>query len=202
LNTTADITAVLDHFNMHTFYLCGHDWGAFFAWALACFLPDRVKKLVAISVGHPTTFGSAGWEQKEKSWYMLWFQFPGVVEAAFGANDWELFREFCRNHPDTDERISLLSRPGALTASLNIYRANIDPATFANREGTPLPTVSCPTIGIWSSGDAMLTEAQMIDSSKFVTGEWNYVRLEGGTHWVPTDHADELNKILLDFFVD
>jgi pimeloyl-ACP methyl ester carboxylesterase len=202
LHSTADLTAVLDHFGMHAFYLCGHDWGAFFAWAIACFLPDRVKKLVAISVGHPTSFSSAGWEQKEKSWYMLWFQFPGVAETAFRANDWRTFRDFCRNHPDTDERIALLSRPGALTASLGIYRANIDPAAFGSNEGMALPTVSCPTIGVWSSGDAMLTEDQMKNSEQFVTGPWRYVRLEGGTHWVPTDHADELNKLLVEFFVD
>jgi pimeloyl-ACP methyl ester carboxylesterase len=202
LNSAADLSCVLEDFGMHTYYLCGHDWGAFFAWAMAGFMPERVKKLVAISLGHPTAFTSAGWEQKEKSWYMLWFQFAGVAEAAFSANSWAAFRDFCRDHPDTDERIALLSRPGALSSSLNIYRANIDPAAFGSNDGMPLPSVTCPTIGVWSSGDAMLTEAQMLNSAQFVDNDWKYVRLEGGTHWVPTDHADELNKILIDFFVD
>jgi pimeloyl-ACP methyl ester carboxylesterase len=200
LATVGDITGLLDHLGISTFQLAGHDWGSFFAWAIACFMPERVQRLVAISVGHPTAFGQAGWEQKEKSWYMLWFQFPGVAEAAFRANDWKWFREFCRDHPDTDRRIALLSEPGALSASINIYRANITPEGFGSNDGMALPHVQCPTIGVWSSGDPMLTEAQMENSDAFVDGEWRYVRFEGGTHWIPTDHATELNELLLDFF--
>jgi pimeloyl-ACP methyl ester carboxylesterase len=33
----------------------GHDWGAAVAWALAAFVPDRIERLVAMSVGHPAT---------------------------------------------------------------------------------------------------------------------------------------------------
>jgi hypothetical protein len=36
--------------------------------------PERVDRLVAMSVGHPAS--SATLEQREKSWYMLLFQFP------------------------------------------------------------------------------------------------------------------------------
>ena len=31
------------------------------------FAPDRVDHLVALSVGHPTAFGGAGFDQREKS---------------------------------------------------------------------------------------------------------------------------------------
>src|SRR6202012_1437958 len=34
----------------------GPDWGAAVAWALAAFVPDTVDPLVALSVGHPSTF--------------------------------------------------------------------------------------------------------------------------------------------------
>ena len=35
------------------FSLVGHDWGAALAWRMASALPQRVRRLVAISVGHP-----------------------------------------------------------------------------------------------------------------------------------------------------
>ncbi len=35
------------------FSLVGHDWGAALAWRMASALPRRVRRLVAISVGHP-----------------------------------------------------------------------------------------------------------------------------------------------------
>ena len=58
----------------------GHDWGAALAWALASLVPDRVDHLAVLSVGHPSSFDGAGYEQREKSWYMLLFQFEGVAE--------------------------------------------------------------------------------------------------------------------------
>lgn len=199
LTTIADITGVLEHFGITAFQVVGHDWGAFFAWALACFLPERVQRLAVLSVGHPTAFGAAGWEQKEKSWYMLWFQFPGVAESVFPADNWSRFRAFSRNGGGIDERIADLERPGALTASLAIYRANIDPASFGAAEGLELPKVACPTFAMWSSGDHFLTEQQMTNSAAFVTGTWEYVRLEGGSHWIPIDHAEECSTALLGF---
>lgn len=36
-----------------SFYLVGHDWGSALAWRIAATVPTRIKRLVAISVGHP-----------------------------------------------------------------------------------------------------------------------------------------------------
>jgi len=58
--------------------------------------------------------------------------------------------------------------------------------------------ISCPTMGVWSTGDQFLTEAQMTRSEQFVTGPWRYERL-GCDHWVPVHAADELGHLLLDF---
>ena len=33
------------------------------AWAAAAFTPERVDHLAALSVGHPRSFGDAGYEQ-------------------------------------------------------------------------------------------------------------------------------------------
>ena len=78
-------------------------------------------------------------EQKEKSAYMLFFRKPGVEEE-IQRDDWKWFRTWLRNAPDTARYIDRLSRPGALTAGLNWYRAsNARPAGSA-----PLVVVSCP----------------------------------------------------------
>ena len=100
----------------------GHDWGAALAWLVATFVPERVERLAVVSVGHPKSFSAAGFLQKQLSWYMLWFQFPGVAERELAANDWELFRNWAhggaaRGSDDYMERqIADLSRPGRLSA--------------------------------------------------------------------------------------
>ena len=77
-------------------HVVGHDWGAALAWAFGSLLPDRVDHLVALSVGHPGSFVSAGYEQREKSWYMLLFQFEGVAEQWLSNDDWANLRALGR----------------------------------------------------------------------------------------------------------
>ena len=35
------------------FIIIGHDWGAALAWSMAFAMPERVEKLVVLSVGYP-----------------------------------------------------------------------------------------------------------------------------------------------------
>jgi pimeloyl-ACP methyl ester carboxylesterase len=204
----SDVVAVMDEFQIERAAVVGHDWGAVLAWLVATFLPDRVERLVCVSVGHPQAFSGAGFVQKQLSWYMLWFQFPGVAESAFVADDWQLFCNWAHNgaargSDDYMERqIADLSRPGRLSAGFNWYRANISPETFAgDGRGVALPPVACPTMGVWSSGDMALSEVQMTDSRKYVSGPWRYERIEVASHWIPVYASDELNALLEEFLV-
>jgi pimeloyl-ACP methyl ester carboxylesterase len=203
----ADVVALLDVLHVDRAAVVGHDWGAALAWAMTRFVPDRVTRLVVVSVGHPLAGAAAGLAQRQRSWYMLWFQFPGVAERVLPENDWAFFRQWAwkdarpGEDPDADRQVADLSRPGALTAGLNWYRANIDPATFVVSDPTRIsvPPVACPTMGVWSSGDFALTETQMTGSQRFVTGPWRYERLDGIDHWVPVHAPERLNELLVDF---
>ena len=62
-----------------------------------------------------------------------------------------------------------------------------------------MPAVQAPTLGIFSTGDNYLTEEAMVRSSEHVTGPWRYERLEGVSHWIPTEAPDWLNRQLLGF---
>jgi pimeloyl-ACP methyl ester carboxylesterase len=176
----------------------GHDWGAAVAWALGAFAPERVERLVVLSVGHPGALSEPPVEQREKSWYMLLFQFEDVAETMLQRNDWRLLREWLRGNGDVDRYLADLSRPGALTAALNWYRANAAPARQL-RERSEFPPVTVPTLGIWSSGDDYLLEAPLARSGEQVEAEWRYERIEGASHWMQVDAPDRLNTLLLDF---
>ncbi|MBV8952280.1 MAG: alpha/beta fold hydrolase [Actinobacteria bacterium] len=194
-----DVLGVLDHFGIERAHVVGHDWGAALTWAIASLAPDRVDHVVALSVGNPLAFRAVGIPQLEKSWYMLLFQFRDVAEHWLSADGWANMREWAR-HPDMDTVIADLERDGSLTPGLNYYRANVPPASLV---GPPmdLPPVAAPTMGVWSSGDFALTEAQMRDSGKYVSGPWRYERVDGPGHWVQLEAPDEVNRLLLDFLV-
>ncbi len=192
-----DVVSVLDGLGVERADVVGHDWGAAVAWALAARAPQRVRRLVVISVGHPAVRRRLGIEQWEKSWYMLLFQFP-EAEALLAADDWKLLRELLRGDGDMDRYVEDLARPGALTAALNWYRANLAPR-LQLAPPPALPPVHAPTLGIWSTGDHYLVEDHVRLSQQFVAGPWRYERLEGASHWVPLDAPDRLNQLLLEF---
>jgi pimeloyl-ACP methyl ester carboxylesterase len=193
-----DALGLLDSLGVARAHVVCHDWGAALGWGLAMFAPERVDRFVAFSVGHFGSFFDAGLEQREKSWYMLYFQYEGIAEEALRADDWKLFRDWTRNHSEAPHWIADLSRPGALTAALNWYRANVNPAR-PGLAGMEFPPVKAPTLGVWSSGDAYLTEPQMTASKKFVTGDWRYERIEGASHWLMLDQPERVTKLLVEW---
>jgi pimeloyl-ACP methyl ester carboxylesterase len=194
-NVVADVTALLDQLGIETAHIVGHDWGAAVAWLTAIGYPARVRKLTAISVPHllarPTL------RQYEMAWYQLFFQFADVAEATIQYDDWAWLRKFSRGAGDVEQAIADLSRPGALTASLNWYRANLAPRA----PGPPpeLPPVVVPTLGIWSTGDHYLDGERMKNSAAFIQGPWRYEEIPDASHWVPLDAPDRLNELLLDW---
>jgi pimeloyl-ACP methyl ester carboxylesterase len=192
-----DVLAVMNDAGVERAHVVGHDWGAAIAWALGARAADRVDHLVVLSVGHPATTRAHGFEQHEKSWYMLLFQFAGIAEEWLSANGWANFRAWSR-HPDAEAVIAELDANGSLTPALNYYRANLPPQVWV-LPGRTLPPVHASTMGVWSSGDIALTERQMTDSAQNVAGRWRYERVDGPGHWMQLEAPDEVNRLLIDF---
>jgi pimeloyl-ACP methyl ester carboxylesterase len=193
-----DVIAILDAVELERAHVIGHDWGAAVAWVVAGLHPRRVDRLVAMSVGHPNTQRMPSVEQREKSWYMLWFQFEGLAEELLPRDGWRLLHEWTRGNGDVERYVRELERPGALRAGLNWYRANLSPL----RELQPrreFPQIRAPTMGMWSSGDDYLLEGPVKRSGEHVTGGWRYERIDDASHWLQLDAPDRVNELLLDF---
>src|SRR4051794_2802250 len=183
--SVADMLAILDALDIERAHVVGHDWGAGVAWSLALMAPERVDRLAVLSVGHPAAYGARTLADREKAWYMLLFQFP-EAEELLRRDDWALLREWAATHPDLEQVIEDLARPGALTAGLNWYRAGVHP----RGELAPprsLPPVQADTLGVWSDGDAFLLERGMRESGAHVAGRWRYERIAGAGHWMQLD---------------
>lgn len=202
----ADVVGIADDAGRETAAVVGHDWGAEVAWWTALAYPDRVSRLGALNVPHPTAMREAlrdSWSQRRKSWYMAFFQLPRLPEyvlrrrgyagleatmtdtsdpGTFDGRDFERYREAWR-------------RPGALTASLNWYRA-----VGRERPHPPRERVSPPTLVCWGERDAFL-DRSLADASAARCDDATLVTLDA-THWVhherPERVADELLGLLAD----
>src|SRR5262249_13552456 len=123
--SAADMGAVLGAAGASAAHVVGHDWGGAVAWANALFLPGRGRTLTGTTTPHLGAPDTP--RQREMAWYTLFFQFPEVSEAQLKHDDWAMLRELSPGYKDVDRAIASLSRPGALTPTLNWYRANLAP---------------------------------------------------------------------------
>jgi pimeloyl-ACP methyl ester carboxylesterase len=128
---------------------------------------------------------------------MLLFQFTGIAEQWLSQDDFRNFREWAR-HPDHDSVVGRLREPGALTASLGLYRAILPPESLL-APPADLPPIRAATMGLWSAGDVAVTEEAMTGSAAFVSGPWRYERVEGAGHWLQLDAPAQVNRLLPDF---
>jgi len=196
----ADVTGIMDALGIERAHVVGHDWGAAVAWFVGMLAPNRVDHLVAISVGAPGAAGLPVLEALQKGWYRILFQFEGVAEDLVQRNDWYLMRTLLQGGGEGFDAYAVtLSEPGALTAALNWYRANVPVERLVGGAGLKLPPVSAPTMGVFGTADLYLTEDAMVSSRSKVTGPWRYERLEGAGHFIPLEEPDRLNALLLDF---
>lgn len=194
-----DIRGILRTLGIPRVFVVGHDWGAALAWMFAITQPQKVDRLVAISVGHPASFFRPTLRQMQLSWYTLLFQFPGIAEALLPRDDWSFLKGWSGGTGDLERYQEDLARPGALTAGLNWYRANLHPQRLVD-PAPEFPLIDRPVMGIWGAHDLALSEETMTGSEKYVGGPWRYERFDDAAHWIPLEQPDRLNNLLLEFF--
>ena len=178
-----------------TAVVVGHDWGAIVAWIAAMRHPGRVGRLAILNVPHPARFPdvllSPG--QLLRSSYVLFFQLPGLPEEVIRAGDFALLRSALRRDPvragaftaeDIERYVRAMARPGALTATLNYYRA-----LLRNPKGTRalLKRVEAPVLVIWGERDRFLNRGLAEPPRLWVPNLLRVERLPDASHWVAED---------------
>jgi epoxide hydrolase 4 len=210
-----DVVGLIRCFGKNTAAIVAHDWGAGVAWTLAQRHPEVVSRLVAMQVPPP-----AAWRtnftlrQLRHSWYMFFFQLPRLPEAWASANDFarvaKMYRETSvRRDAFTDEDIEIykeaLRRPGALTAGLNYYRANVFKSLFRGGVETPNEDdgrIRVPTLFIYGEQDQAVLPETVRGISRFVDAPYNELRIPDSAHWVQNEAIAEVNEALLRFLAN
>jgi pimeloyl-ACP methyl ester carboxylesterase len=191
-----DVVAVAAELGHDRFHLVGHDWGALVAWSLAGLRPENVASLSIVSVPHPRAFADARAndpDQQERSAYIAFFKTPDEPEKAFLADDADMLRRaFAEIDPEiAAAHVRVHTDPGAMTATLNWYRAWDD-----SLDDTPPITV--PTLFVWSDDDVALGRAGAEATADFVEGPYRFEVFEGLSHWIPEVAPERLAALLVE----
>jgi pimeloyl-ACP methyl ester carboxylesterase len=212
---TQDVIALIHYFGKEQAAIVGHDWGAGVAWALARRHPEAVSKLVAMQVPPPAAWrANFTLRQLRHSWYMFFFQLPRLPEWWASANDFARVEKMYKEtsvRPDafTAEDIAVykeaLRQPGALTCSLNYYRANVFRSLFRGGGETPdggKGRVRVPTLFIYGECDVAIIPDTVRGVGRFVDAPYREVRIPDSGHWVQNEAIEEVNNELLEFLAE
>jgi pimeloyl-ACP methyl ester carboxylesterase len=201
-----DVAGLIAHAGESDAVVAGHDWGGGIAWYLPLRHPRLVRRLIVLNAPHPAAFlrELRTPAQLARSWYMFFFQLPGLPEWALRAGDFALLERTLRTDPVrpgafTDEDVrrykAALARPGALTAAVNYYRAAFLGFGRLRRQVRP---VAVPTLLVWGERDRYLGPRLTEGLGPWVPN-LRLVRLPDSSHWVQNDAPDEVNRLMLDF---
>jgi epoxide hydrolase 4 len=201
-----DIAGLVTKLGAERALLAGHDWGAAVAWWTAIRRPEVVERLAILNVPHPRSFlrGLRNPRQIARSWYIGFFQLPWLPEQMLAARDYAPLRAaFSDARPgafapgEMDRYVEAWSRPGAVTASLNYYRALA--RRSPKRTAAALEPVPAPTLVIWGVHDRALGPELAEPDRRDVPNLQDVVRLDA-SHWVQLDEPARVNRLLIDFF--
>jgi pimeloyl-ACP methyl ester carboxylesterase len=121
VHLSGDLIALLDHYGYEDATFVGHDWGAMVVWGLTLLHPNRVSKVVNLSVPYFER-GQQPWvefmeETLGSDFYFVHFnRQPGVADAVLDENTFQFLRNMFRMNEPTSE-----PQPGM--ALINLARA-------------------------------------------------------------------------------
>jgi pimeloyl-ACP methyl ester carboxylesterase len=188
-------------------HVVGHDWGGAIAWYAPLFHPERLLSLTLLNAPHPLAFrrelrSSAA--QRKKSSYVFLFQLPWLPERRIRARNYAILGKMLRRDPVTpgafsDDDIRLyteaLSRPGALTAAVNYYRAAL---RFPPRARGRTWPAGLKTLLVWGERDRYLGPGLLEGLDRWVPN-LTVVRIPEASHWVQNDAPERVNELLIRF---
>ncbi|WP_211215885.1 alpha/beta fold hydrolase [Catelliglobosispora koreensis] len=219
---SGDLVALLDHYGYEDATFVGHDWGAMVVWGLTLLHPDRVNKVINLSLPYQ--------ERGEKPWiefmeevfggdfYFVHFnRQPGVADAVFDANTHQFLRNLYRkNEPPMQPQPGMtlidlatadapLGEPVMSESELAVFVSAFETSGFTggvnwyrnlDRNWHLLadvdPIIQQPTLMIYGDRDVIQKSENL---AKFVPNV-EVVSLDCG-HWIQEEKPEETNQAIL-----
>jgi len=221
---SGDLIALLDHYGYEDATFVGHDWGAMVVWGLALLHPNRVNKVINLSLPYQER-GAIPWIQfleqiLGSDYYFVHFnRRPGVADAVLEENTFQFLRNLYRkNEP--------MRAPEPGMAMINLARAEtpfgeplmsdeelaVFVSAFESRGFTGSinwyrnldrnwhllaevnPIIQQPTLMIYGDRDVIPKSEKLKD---FVPNV-EVVSLDCG-HWIQQEKPEETNQAILEW---
>jgi pimeloyl-ACP methyl ester carboxylesterase len=219
---SGDLIALLDHYGYKDATFVGHDWGAMVVWGLTLLHPDRVNKVINLSLPYQ--------ERGEKPWIELMEELlggdyyfvhfnrqPGVADAVLDNNTFRFLRSLYRkNEPIRQPEPGMiminlanaetpLGEPLMSDSELAVFVSAFEASGFTgsinwyrnlDRNWHLLagvnPIIQHPALMIYGDRDIIPKSEKL---KEFVTNV-EVVNLDCG-HWIQQEKPEETNQAIL-----
>lgn len=200
-----DIVGLIKALGKEKAHIVGHDFGGSIAWHIAIRYSKVVDHLVVINCPHPVLLKKAltsNFQQMKKSWYIFFFQLPYLPELYIksqGGKFWQkVFKgNLSKKGSFTDDDIAVyeknFSKPGALTAALNYYRAAL--RSKASLRGQ----IKSPTLLLWGENDKALGKELTFDMEPLFSGSFQIKYIPNCGHFVMEEDPEIVTEAILKF---
>ena len=210
-----DVRALAEHLGHEKFVLVAHDWGGAVAWAYAMAHAQTLHRLVIVNSPHPVPFArelAHNKDQQDASQYMNLLR-SAKAERVLSENNYARLAAMTlegwgKGAIDAAEKAAYVeawSQPGALTGSLNYYRASPlyppigdDPGAKAVQLDPAEFIVRVPTLVVWGMRDTALLPGNL-DGLDACVPDLRIERLPNASHWVMHEEPERLNRLIRDF---
>lgn len=219
---SGDLVALLDHYGYDDATFVGHDWGAMVVWGLTLLHPNRVNKVINLSLPYQER-GETPWVEFMESvlgseFYFVHFnRQPGVADAILEDNTVRFLRNMYRkSDPSTEFQpgMAMINLARAETPrgeplmsdnELEVFTSAYETSGFTSsinwyrnldRNWHLLadadPIIHQPTLMIYGDRDAVQRAANL---TTFVPNV-EVVSLDCG-HWIQQERPDEINRMIV-----
>jgi pimeloyl-ACP methyl ester carboxylesterase len=177
----------------------GHDWGAIATYAAALLDPEAFSCAVTLAIPHPLAFVASvltSPAQLRRSWYIFFFQLPGLPERALARDDFALVRRLWRDwspgfelsEPRWRELRGCLEQ--SMPAPIQYYRAI--PRSLSRASWPRRFRVSVPLLYLHGADDGCAAPATAARQTRLFSGPLVSEILDGVGHFL---HLEDPGRV-------
>ena len=201
-----DIYQLVKKLGYSKIYLVAHDWGGPVAYSYAAAHPQDVNKMVILDTSVPG-FGleKAAENFSKRIWHFSFHAVRDLPEKLIEGKedtylnwfyDYWSYNQSAITAQDREEYIKQYSKPGALRAGFEYYRASFEDAE-QNKEYAAKQKLDMPILTIGGeAGFGNLTATSFQKVATNVTG----ITLPNTGHFIPEERPNFVTKQILEFF--